>query len=428
MSVREANIALLQERWPELADELAEVAPSQEAELVSGVPHPTLRIDGVQLCGAVDPEAEARLQAASVPVDATDVRVYDPAQGALPRALLLRERVQRLEVILLAPAAFLTSFEIVDHTTWMRDARVELRRARPDERPRAPYAYSPGPLHIAEPSAWLLRDALLLVGAASMQAQQIAAREAEFSKRLVENADVLRASEDMQKLVGTGKGRRAVVAASGPSLSDELAWLTRCREDVTLIAVNSALRPLLEDRLVPDFVIAVDEQPTLAAHLRIASEWTEACEHVPLVHVVTLAREAIVAWQGPRYAARLDLPRFQSLAKPVGKLWCSGTVTHSACDLARQIGASDLVLLGADFGYPNSRSHASGAPDAAGVNADARRLRVADGLGTDIATDVNLMGYLRDLDDWLGAHPEFRAQKRGRSGAAMRNAPWMNDG
>lgn len=393
---------------------------------MTGVPNPTWRVDGIQLCGAVDPVAEARLQASQVPMEATEARVYDPAQGALPAALLARSQIRHLEVVLLAPAAFLATLEGVDHA-WLGDPRVHLRRAGLEERPQVPYALSPAALRLAESRAWNLRDRLVLEAAAAHQAQGYAARFAGNEQTLRENADLLASSLDLRELLGTRAGRRAVVAAAGPTLSEELPWLRAGRGEVTLVAVNSSLIPLLKAGIVPDFVVAVDEHPSIANHLRVPPEWREACTSVPLVHVVTLVRAALQEWPGPRYAARLQLPRFEKLKSPEGQLWCSGTVTHSACDLARQLGASDLVLLGADFGYPGGRSHAEGAVAAADLRTEHRKVRVADGRGGDIPTDVNLLGYLRDLDDWCGRNTQFPVLKRGRSGAAMTHAPWMDD-
>ncbi len=421
MTLLDAQIDLLERRWPNLADSLGELDPPDDATWVTGVPHPTLRVNGIQLCGAVDPAAEARLQAAAVPLDAPHVTVYEPAQGHLPRVLLERPALARLEVVLLAPAAFLLGLDRLDHRDWLGDRRVLLRRAREDEHPRAPYALSPAGLRLAEPGAKHLRDQLVLQRASTFQRANAQKWDDQLAAALLANAELLRTSRDADDLAGRHPATRAIVVASGPSLKDQLDWLRNVRADHVVIAVNSALRPLRAAGITPDYVVAIDAHPALAAHV------ADVPATVPLVHGVAVHGDLLRAWPGPRFATRLSGPRYEALPTPRGRLWSAGTVTHTACALARHLGAQELVLLGADFSYPAGRTHLAGAPAASDLVDEGRRLKVTDGLGGEAPTDVNLLGYLRDLDDWLGAHPDLRARKRGREGAAMRNAPWMDD-
>lgn len=425
MDLRASTETTMARRWPALAAELDRLAPPAEAVWVAGVPQPTLRVDGVQLCGAVDPRAEAALQAERAPMEAARVTVYDPAQGALPRALLARPRLRHLEVVLLAPAAFRATWDRVRHDDWLGDPRVVVRRADPDERPRGAWVVSPAGLRLAEPRALALRDQIALALAEPTHRRLAAQLDEELARALRDNAALLAAAGDVATWFGTRPGARAVVVASGPSVSDQLPWLRSVRGERLVLAVHSAVHPLLAAGVVPDAVVAVDGQPTLAHHL--APPPGADLRAVPLVHAVCVHGDALRAWPGPRVAARLTLPRFDRLATPSGRLWCSGTVTHAACDLARQMGATEITLIGADFSYPLGRTHAADAVATMGVDTAGRRLWVADGRGRMVPSALNLIGYLRDLDDWFAAHPTVRGVKRGRAGAAMVHAPWGDD-
>jgi uncharacterized Rossmann fold enzyme len=358
-------------------------------------------------------------------VEATRVTVYDPAQGDLPRALLGRPRLQALEVVLLAPAAFRATWDRVRHDDWLCDPRVVLRRADPAERPQGAWVVSPAGLRLAEPRAFALRDQVALALAMPTHRRLAAQLDRDLERALADNAALLASAGDVAALFGTLPGGRAVVVASGPTLSHQLGWLRSVRGARTILAVHSAVHPLIGAGIIPDAVVAVDGQPVLAHHLTPPPG--ADLRAVPLVHAVSVHRDALEAWPGPRFAARLTLPRFDRLATPVGRLWCSGTVTHAACDLARQMGAAEITLVGADFSYPTGRSHASEAVAATGVDAAGRRLWVADGHGGQVRSDLNLIGYLRDLDDWFAANPGVRGVKRGRDGAAMAQVPWGDD-
>jgi hypothetical protein len=425
MSHRAEQIALLAQRWPEVAVVVAEAAAPREVVRVEDGVQPTLRIDGIQLCSAWEPEAEARWQAQQVPADARRVRVYDVGQGHVIAELLRRTSIEALEVVLLAPAAFRASLAVADHLGWMRDPRVILRCARPDDRPEAPFVVCPAGLRLAESAAFPLRDRLVLTLSAPYQAAHARRYDLEFREALAQEGAI--ASGDAVDWFDSRPGGRAVVAAAGPSLGTQLEWLKKHRSEVTLVAVNSAARPLFAAGIVPDFVVAVDGLPILERHLTLDEPHRAIAEHVPLIHAVGVAQGALRAWPGPRFATRLSAARFDVLQVPRARLWCSGTVTHAACDFAVRLGARELVLLGADFGFPGGNSHVAGAPEERGIDELGRRFTVADGYGGQILTNVTFLGYARDLDDWLAANPEVRAWKRGRAGAALSHAAWMHD-
>jgi hypothetical protein len=50
---------------------------------------------------------------------------------------------------------------------------------------------------------------------------------------------------------------------------------------------------------------------------------------------------------------------------------------------------------------------------------------VLDGEGRRLASDTNLIGYLRDLEGFVRRHPAVRFRKAGRRGAAMEGVEWL---
>ncbi len=63
-------------------------------------------------------------------------------------------------------------------------------------------------------------------------------------------------------------GQTAILAAAGPALQNQLEFIRLNKDRAVLIAVNSALKPLLNAGIEPDFVVindtSVDSEPTLA--------------------------------------------------------------------------------------------------------------------------------------------------------------------
>lgn len=430
----EPTLAVLAARAPEVADAVRNAPRLADVEAVEGVPRPTLRIAGVQLAGAVEPEAEAALQATRIPAGSRAATLYEPAQGHLPRALLARPELEQLDVVLLDPAIFGLVASVLDQRDWLADPRVRVRLVEPGERPRAPWAVSPAGLRLCARSGWPLRDRLVLELSAPHQARVFAGRAAE----LLAQAAALKAGfgqdRAVRELFGRRPGARAVVVGSGPSLDDSLAWLAGARADAYVVATNSALRPLMRRGIVPDVVVAIDPLKAIATHLvppegDDEAAWWRVLGEVPLVYAATVALETRSAWRGPAYAAHLVSPLYDALEakRPLGRLFSSGTVLHAAVDLAALAGAGRLTLLGADFGYPGGRSHAAAAPAERAVGSSRLRLEVLDGRGAPIESEVNLVGYLRDLEDWIARHPRLSVVKRGRAGAAVRGAPFEDE-
>ena len=190
----DAQLAVLSARWPHVAAAVAAAPAPSEVAFVQGVPRPTLRIDGIQLAGAVQPDAEAALQARAVPESASRARVYGVAQGALPRALLRRKGLAQLDVVVLAASALrhvLRSFDLRD---WLGDPRVTLQLGRDAGRPEGPFAVAPADLRLADADGMELRDELLLSLAAPYQADRFREAEALWAEHEASNADRLAAA------------------------------------------------------------------------------------------------------------------------------------------------------------------------------------------------------------------------------------------
>ncbi len=428
------QLAWLRTHAPEVAEAVAEAPPHAEIVEVAGVPRRTLRVDGIQLCGAVRPEDEATMLARRIPVGARTATVYGIAQGDLPRALLRRTELQRLDVVVLEPGVLREVLARFDQAGWMHDPRVRVRLPQTDERPVAPWAVSPGVLRLAGRDAWPLRDQLVLALGVAYQQRGFAHLDVQLHERLVTNAESLATDGDVAELFGRAGGRRVVVAGAGPTLSAQVPWLRAHRNSLTLVAVNSALRPLLLADVVPDLVVAVDGHENLIRHLSCPPElapeaWRILLAPVPLVYAPAVHPDALRAWPGPRYATLLSSRRYDPLEAtlPRGRLWCAGTVTQTALDLAARMGATDIVLVGVDLGYPDDRTHADGAVAAVTVPSHERRYTVEDGHGQPLRSDVTLIGYLRDLEDWVADRPHLRVCKRGRAGSRMRGVAWIDD-
>ncbi|MFN8060730.1 MAG: 6-hydroxymethylpterin diphosphokinase MptE-like protein, partial [Vicinamibacterales bacterium] len=225
-------------------------------------------------------------------------------------------------------------------------------------------------------------------------------------------------------------GAPAIVLGAGPSLDANLATLAgidRMNERALLVAVDTALKPMLAAGLEPHLVVAVDPAP---ANARTLLE-CDMPEHAWLVAEASLDPRVV-----ERFAGRVALfpvgtnhpwpwlRQTAGLVRPTLRAW--GSVLVSAYDLALQLGCDPVVFAGADLAYTGGRPYCRHTI----YDADWAR-RIADGSETlesiwdDIRCSHELIeelgvdgaptmapAHLMAVRDWLAADAAKRPERR----------------
>jgi len=414
----EKNREVLGNRFPRVLAALESTRAALGAEWMHDAPALTLRVNGIQLTGARDRIAEAREQANLIPEDSKAAWVYGLGLGDLARELLARPLLEQLTVVLFHPGLARVVMDRVDFGDWLRDERVELVLACEQSELRSPFAALPGELILADDESARFRDLVQHELAAPWVAARMEDRRELFTKAIQGNLASIVRDGDVAELFDSAPGETIFVAAAGPSL-EESYELLRNRSG-SLICVGAAMRPLLGAELRPEIVVSIDGHPDgmrkhFTADLSKLSEST-------LVYFPVIPPNVLAEWQGRKLVAYGTHPRWSQLQAevPKGELWGAGTVTHVAVDLAVRMGASRVVLLGCDFGFPGGRTHARG-------NAYSRKSNQPAGVGTwvhdvhgnRLSTLPNLCGYLRDLERFIALHPEVDFVNASQSGARI---------
>ncbi|WP_145924850.1 hypothetical protein [Syntrophotalea acetylenivorans] len=187
-NLREANLDLVQKRWPHLITLLQQAPPLGEYGLTDTL-QPTLSLDGIQLSSGYNRLSEAALQASLVPQGASQAWVYGIGSGDLPVTLLKRTTLRQLQVIILNPAVAAASFACFDHRQWLADPRVNLLTASAVKELQRPFAAVPACLLLAEDDAARLRDLVFLELATPFSREKHGVGNAQLVERLNENLD-----------------------------------------------------------------------------------------------------------------------------------------------------------------------------------------------------------------------------------------------
>jgi hypothetical protein len=154
------------------------------------------------------------------------------------------------------------------------------------------------------------------------------------------------------------KGIPALVVAGGPSLDSIRRRLLELSRHVLVIAVNTALKPCLEEGVEPDFTVVVDPQYWASRYL----DWAPSTRGGLVVEPSANPRVFRRAHASYFLCSSL-FPLGETLEAAVGekgKLGAGGSVATSAWDLARLLGANPVYTAGLDLGFPGMRTHCRG--------------------------------------------------------------------
>lgn len=411
------NLAVLRQRWPELAARTeGQSVDGLAVELVEGNEQ-TLSIDGIQLTSRHGRLAEAQLQAASLPEGAPVVHLYGFGLGDLQRVLLAEPRLERLQVhILNAPLLGLV-LQVTDHTDWLSDPRVSLAHAGDAGEIQLPFFALPSELVLAEDAAAKIRDRLVSETHLAFNNRAFTAHDPELVARLQENAPLLSNDGDVAELFGTIEGADVYVVATGPSLELHYEHLRQARRPggPLLICVDTAYRPLLERGVVADIVVSIDQRIS-PRHLP-----PERSHASTLVYMPLLAADVLNPWRGRRLATYSASPVYAEARRrwPKAQLHGGGSVIHPAVDLAVRMGAARVTLFGADFAFPNDKTHAGWQDGDLGPQLTHARHWVLDGHGGRVRTQLNFRSYLTELERYIARHPEVAFFNTSRGGALI---------
>jgi hypothetical protein len=174
------------------------------------------------------------------------------------------------------------------------------------------------------------------------------------------NAPAIAAGGDAAVLAGSFTGVPIVIVAAGPSLDRNLPGIVKFRDRALLIAVDTALRPLLAAGVQPDFVVAVDPSEANATHLVELLP----CPESYLVAEGSLDPEALRHFAGRTFFFRVadhhPWPWLRGLGIDRGCLRAWGSVLTSAFDLALTMGCDPIVFAGADLAFTGGQPYARG--------------------------------------------------------------------
>ena len=177
----------------------------------------------------------------------------------------------------------------------------------------------------------------------------------------LENIPALVSSSSISSVENMIKGRPALVVAGGPSLTNDMDVLKQKHHGAFMIAVDSALKPLLEHGIRPDLAVTCDPLPLNAD--KIAGLSQEVLASIPLVYHLDACPQLIEKFKNIKLVAgshNLLSSWLVKLGHHAISFAYYHSVSHLGFLLARFMGADPIILVGLDLSFPVDRTHAKG--------------------------------------------------------------------
>lgn len=194
----------------------------------------------------------------------------------------------------------------------------------------------------------------------------------------------------------------AFIVSAGPSLNKNIKQLKRAKNKSFIIAVDTAVKPLLREGIIPDLFATLDG----IKPLEIVE--TEQAKNLPLLTKVTAAH-AIMNYhtgkkffydEGYQYVKKL----FQMNEKTIEGFPTGGSVATLAFSLACHLGFRKIIFVGQDLAYTGHKSHADGTFQEVMPEEDTEKfIRVPGNYEDEVPTLKNLDGYRK----WFGEYIEW---------------------
>jgi hypothetical protein len=218
--------------------------------------------------------------------------------------------------------------------------------------------------------------------------------EALWMRNTIDNVPALVGKKSISCLKGALRGKPAIVVNAGPSLLNQLQALHGIQHRVHLIAVDTALTPLLKGDIVPDFVVTLDAGFHNALDFNYL--FTHGLEHGNMALVADVVTNPIILshWKGPLYFSETSLetpgseiydspvtPLFNLLHDcfpPVDTLASGGSISTTALELSLLLEAEPIYTTALDLSYTDYKTHVNSSSHYDNMYSSSNRLRTIE--------------------------------------------------
>ncbi|ABS09102.1 motility associated factor glycosyltransferase family protein [Shewanella baltica] len=421
-----SNIAIIERRWPIVAATIKSQSINHlDSHLVQGQ-NQTISVNGIQLSSRHDRMAEVNLNIDQLPSHSHIVHLYGLGLGDLPRELLLSYPLEKLNVTLLNVAITQLVLSYTDQTDWLSNPKCELHLATPESTLILPFITSSAELVLADDDGAVLRNKILIHYQTLFAARSHQTQDPQILARFQQNTALVQQDDDVSELYLVPR-QQVIVVGAGPSLEaalSQLECISKRKNRPLIIAVDTALKPLLQNGIRPNIVVSIDADINETHLLPTQSAG------INLVYFPRLSSEVLIRWQGKRFVAYGKHALYDSLRaiKHHDTLYTGGSVLHPAVDLAVKMQAKEVFLIGCDLSFPNNKTHTCWADGELNMHiaSQASHQWVLNNQGKKVTTSLSFISYIDALEAYIRVHPNTVFHTTSTLGAKIKGCQHMD--
>ncbi len=177
-------------------------------------------------------------------------------------------------------------------------------------------------------------------------------------RNLIHNLEILPEACNIENLNEIFKNFPVLLLAAGPSLEEIIPLLKGLRKRFVIVAVDTAVRALIETGVNPDFLVVIDPQYWNIRHLDRADLSKTILISESSTHPAVFRRgHKKLFFSGSLFPLGKFMESFTGTRKRLG---AGGSVSTSAWDFAHIISKGSVYCSGLDLGFPDRETHYKG--------------------------------------------------------------------
>lgn len=191
-----------------------------------------------------------------------------------------------------------------------------------------------------------------------------------------------------------------ILVSAGPSLNKNIMELKKAKNRAFIIAVDTAIKPLLKAGIEPDITIMVDGvKPKELFEI-------EGAEHIPLIMSISSASEVANYHKGKKFFFAEQERYIDQIFRHVGQnfygLESGGSVATNAMSFLVNLGYSTIILVGQDLAFTGNKTHADGTfKDKMDIIDTSKAFMVDEYYGNKVPTRQDLRLYLEWFNSYI---------------------------
>lgn len=219
----------------------------------------------------------------------------------------------------------------------------------------------------------------------------------------------------------------AILVAAGPSLKKNIDDIKKAEGKAFIIAVDTAVKALLNHDIVPDMAVTVDgnKDPVLFAHSKY--------EDINMVVTIISNCNVMNMNNGKRFYFSngnqyLDTIYAEEKNDIMYRTETGGSVANNAFSALNIFGFKKIILVGQDLAYPNNEAHIGDAYGKGGDDSlkDKELFEVEDIYGNIVLTEYNMDYYRKWFENQIIRYPELEVVDATEGGAKINGAVIMS--